>query len=198
MGEWNTISGQALSGFMIVRGDAVPLKYGESRMFPREQVIDQPLTDFFLRQESFQELVAKQEHDLNRVGPGDREKGAVGEEEAVSHERVQVRVETGRIIAEGLDRGDHGRMRLFACRGTSGLGRGGKEDLLDGLVEAPAQLAQELALVLETEAQHLGNGDDILTDGDLAQDLLYVLGKQQGPLLVAGWTEASALTTIRQ
>jgi len=28
---------------------------------------------------------------------------------------------------------------------------------LDGVVRAPAQLAQELAIVLETEAQHLGD-----------------------------------------
>jgi hypothetical protein len=33
------------------------------------------------------------------------------------------------------------------------LGSGSEEDLLDGVVKAPAQLAQELAIVLETEAQ---------------------------------------------
>jgi len=39
---------------------------------------------------------------------------------------------------------------------------------------------------LETEAEHLGDGDDILADGNWAQDpLLDVLGKQQGALLVA-------------
>jgi len=39
---------------------------------------------------------------------------------------------------------------------------------------------------LETEAEHLGDGDDILADGNCAQDLLLdVLGKQQGALLVA-------------
>ena len=58
--------------------------------------------------------------------------------------------------------------------------------LLDRLVEAAAQLPQELAIVLETEAEHLGDGDDILADGNWAQDpLLDVLGKQQGALLVA-------------
>jgi hypothetical protein len=60
-----------------------------------------------------------------------------------------------------------------------------QEKLLDGLVIRPAQLPQELAIVLETEAQHLGNGDDMLTDGDFAQNLLLdVLGKQQGALLM--------------
>jgi hypothetical protein len=65
------------------------------------------------------------------------------------------------------------------------LHRSIQEDLLDGLVKTPAQLAQELAIVLETEAQHLRDGDDMLTDGNFAQNLLLdMLGKQQGALLV--------------
>jgi hypothetical protein len=61
------------------------------------------------------------------------------------------------------------------------LHRGIQEKLFYGLVIRPAQLAQQLAIVLETEAQHLGDGDDMLTDGNFAQNLLLdVLGKQQG------------------
>jgi len=38
-----------------------------------------------------------------------------------------------------------------------------------------------LAVVLEAEAQHFGNGDDVLADGEIAEDLLVdVLGKEQG------------------
>jgi hypothetical protein len=63
---------------------------------------------------------------------------------------------------------------------------GKQKDLLDGVVKASAQLAQELAIVLETEAQHLGDGDHILADGDPAQNLLVdVFGKEQGAFLVA-------------
>ena len=63
--------------------------------------------------------------------------------------------------------------------------RGIQEKLLDGVVIRAAQLAQQLALVLEREAQHLGDGDDMLTDGNFAQNLLVdVLGKQQGALLM--------------
>jgi hypothetical protein len=37
----------------------------------------------------------------------------------------------------------------------------------------------------ETEAEHLRDGDDVLPDGNIAQDLLLdVLGKEQGALLV--------------
>jgi hypothetical protein len=66
------------------------------------------------------------------------------------------------------------------------LGRGKQKDLLDGIEKTPAQLAQELAIVLETEAQHLRDRDDVLADGDLAQNLLVdVLGKEQGAFLMA-------------
>ena len=82
---------------------------------------------------------------------------------------------------------------------SSRLGRGKQKDLLDGIVKTPAQLAQELAILLETEAQHLGDGDDVLADEDLAQNLLVdVLGKEQGALLMARRAEASSLATIRQ
>jgi hypothetical protein len=66
------------------------------------------------------------------------------------------------------------------------LGRSKQEELLDGVIKTSAQLAQMLAIVLETEAQHLRDRDDVLADGDLAQDLLVdVLGEEQGALLMA-------------
>jgi hypothetical protein len=52
--------------------------------------------------------------------------------------------------------------------------------------KALAQDAAELAVVLETEAEHLGDGHDILTNGQIAQNVpIDVFGKQQGALLVA-------------
>jgi len=64
--------------------------------------------------------------------------------------------------------------------------RGGEEEFLDGGVEALAQQAEEIAVVLEAEAQHPGDGDGVLADGKVAQDLFVdVLGKEEGTLLVA-------------
>ena len=102
MSEW-TIPGQALSSLMIVRRDAASLKYGEAGMFPGEQDIDQPRTDLFFCQKGLQELVAKQQHDLDRIGPGNREKSSAGRNEAIGDETVKVGVKAGRIIAVGLD-----------------------------------------------------------------------------------------------
>jgi hypothetical protein len=42
-------------------------------MTPGENNIDEPLGDFSLCQERLQE------HDLDRIGPGNREKGTVGQ-----------------------------------------------------------------------------------------------------------------------
>ena len=79
---------------------------------------------------------------------------------------------------EALQGGDHA--------GEGAAIRGGiLEELLDGGVEALAQQAEELAIVLEAEPQHFGNGDDVLADGEVAQDLLVdVLGEEQGALLM--------------
>jgi hypothetical protein len=43
---------------MIVRTDAVALKYGKARMTPRKKDVNQPLADLFLCQQRLQELVA--------------------------------------------------------------------------------------------------------------------------------------------
>jgi hypothetical protein len=60
------------------------------------------------------------------------------------------------------------------------------EELLDGGVEALAQEAEQLAVVLEAEAEHLGDGNDVLADGKVAQNLFVdALCKEQGALLVA-------------
>ena len=58
--------------------------------------------------------------------------------------------------------------------------------LLDQPRPGAPQPAEELAIVLETEAEHLGDGHDILTNGQIAQNVsIGVFGKQQGALLMA-------------
>ena len=105
---------------------------------------------------------------------------------------MKMRMKPGGIITVALQGGDH------AGEGAAIPG-GILEEILDGGVEALAQQAEEPAVVLEAQAQHLGNGDDILADGEIAQDLLVdMLGKEQGALLMAGGTKTPSPATIGQ
>jgi hypothetical protein len=59
----------------------------------------------------------------------------------------------------------------------------GRMDHLEGRIKALAQDAEKPAVVLETEAEHHGDGHDILTNGQIAQNVsIDVFGKQQGAL----------------
>jgi len=94
----DTISGQSFSPFMIVRQDAVALKYRKAGVPPGEKDIDQPLADLFLCQQGLEELVAEQQHNQGGIGPGNREKGAVGQKQPIRHDAVKMRVIPGRIV----------------------------------------------------------------------------------------------------
>jgi hypothetical protein len=60
------------------------------------------------------------------------------------------------------------------------------EELPQRLVEALAQAAEELTVVLEIDPEHLGDRDDVLAVGYTGEDLLDdVLGKGDDALLVA-------------
>ena len=60
------------------------------------------------------------------------------------------------------------------------------EKFLDGRIKTLAQDAEDLAVVLETEAEHLRDGHDILTNRQIAQNVsIDMFGKQQRALLVA-------------
>jgi len=76
-GRMDTISGHAFPRLMVIGRDGPALKYGEARMAPGEKDVDQALVDFLLCQQTLQELVAKQEHDLDRIGPRKRGSGGV-------------------------------------------------------------------------------------------------------------------------
>jgi hypothetical protein len=90
-----------------------------------------------------------------------------------------MRMKPAGIIAIALQGGDH------AGDGAAVTG-GILEEFLDGGVEALAQEAEQLAVVLEAKAEHFGDGHDVLAHGEAAQNLFVnVLGKEQGALLMA-------------
>lgn len=103
-----------------------------------------------------------------------------------------MRVEMQQVITIGLNRYDHAGKGLFvrACFA---------EEVLDCLVKALAKEAEELAVVLEEDAEHFRDSDDVLPDRHFFQDfLLDALGEQNDPLLVAGWAEVSSLAGKRE
>jgi hypothetical protein len=90
-----------------------------------------------------------------------------------------MRMKPGGFVTVALERGNHAGERAAITGGIL-------EELLDGGVEALAEKAEELAVVLDREAQHLGDGDDVLADREVAQELFVdVLGEEQGALLMA-------------
>jgi len=130
--------------------------------------------------------VAKGAHQELGIGGRDGQERAVGQEKAVGYQTMQVGMEAQEIIAVGLNRYDH------SGNGLS-LGVRFLEELFECLVKAPAQEAEKLAVVLEEEAEHLGDRDDVLADGDFFEDfLLDALGKENDSLLVTRGAEISA------
>ncbi len=56
---------------------------------------------------------------------------------------------------------------------------------MEACIEALAEQTQKLALVLEIDAEHFGDGNDILAVRDLFEQLgLDAFGEGDGPLLV--------------
>ena len=75
---------------------------------------------------------------------------------------------------------DHAGKPLAALHG------GILEKFLDGRIKTLAQDAEELAAVLETEAEHLGDGYDIPTNRQITQNVsIDMFDQQQGALLMA-------------
>jgi hypothetical protein len=173
------VPGQALPGLVVVWANGLALIYGKAGMTPRKQDLDQARGDLILRQQRIQELATKQQHDLNRIGAWDGEKRAFRRNQSIRNQGVKMGMEAGGIVAIGLQGSDH-------AGEPSAVHGGILEKLLNGRIKALAQNAEKLAVVFETEAEHLGDGHDILTNGPIAQIVsIDMFGKQQGALLVA-------------
>ena len=98
---------------------------------------------------------------------------------ALGDQTVEMGMKPGGIVTIALQRGDH------AGDGAAIAG-GLLEEFLDGGIKAPAQQAEEPAVVLEAEAQHFGYGHDLLADREVSQNLFVdALGKEQSAFLMA-------------
>ena len=121
----------------------------------------------------------EQLHEADRIRARDGNKRSFRGNQAVGDQTVEMGMKPGGIVTVALQRGDH------AGDGAAIAG-GILEEFLDRGVEALAQQAEQLAVVLEAQPQHFGDGDDVLADREVAQNLFVdVLGKEQGALLMA-------------
>ena len=152
--------------------------------------LDQTRGDLFPCEQRLDELVAEQLHERERIRARDGNKGSIRRNQAVGYQAVQMGMKPGGFVSIGLQGGDH------AGQGVALVG-GLLEELLDRAIEALAQQAEQLAVVLEAEPEHFGDGHNVLADGEIAQDLLVdMLRKEQGALLMAGGTETPSSATI--
>ena len=136
--------------------------------------------------------MAEKLHEAERIRARDGNKRTIRGYQAVGNQTVQMGMKPGGIVAVALQRGDHTGDRAAIASGIL-------EEFLDRSIETLAQQPEELAVVLEAEAQHFGNRDDVLADRKVAKDLLVdVFGKEQGPLLVARGAETPSAATIWQ
>lgn len=182
------ILGEAFAAGAVVGGDGffATVVDVEAGMFPREQVGEFSGADEFGFAQGVEEAVAEEFDGGGEVFGGHAVEMAVGGEEAVGSEDVEVRVED-QVIAEGVNGGD-GTEFAF---GEVEAGAEGVAESFGGGVE---EMAEELAALAEDAAQEFGNGEDKLAVGDFVADGGGdpVAGGADAAL-VAGWTEVAAL-----
>jgi len=135
--------------------------------------------DFLQAQKLLEQLMAKEQHQLMRIGSGQREERTFGEENAIGHYGVAVRVPIGYMIAVSVNADDH------AGNGSRILA-GGLQHLPNGGIGAGTQEAQETTIEAKVLSEQLGDGENKLAVGSIGQDLnVQPVGKGGHPLGVA-------------
>jgi hypothetical protein len=158
----------------------------EAGVFPREQIGEFAGADEFGVAQGVEELVPEEFDGRGEIFGGHAVEAAVGGEEPVGGENVEVGVED-QVIAEGVDGGDGSE---FAFGEIEAGAEGVAESFGGGLEEE----GEELAAFAEDAAKDFGDGEDELAVGD------FVANGGGDPVaggadaaLVAGWTEVAAL-----
>ena len=164
---------------MVVGSDRLALKDREARVNPISHDLDLARRDLFPCEQRLDELVAEKLDEAGRIGGRSGNERSFRGNQAFGHQTVQMRMKPAWIVTVGLQRGDH-------TGDGAAIALGILEEFLDRRVETLTERPGQLAVVLEREAEHLGDGHDVLAHGEIAQDLFVdVLGKEQGALLVA-------------
>ena len=147
-------------------------------MSPAREQLDGALRDHLFGQEALEQAAPEKAHQLLSIDPGDWIEGAVLRDRAVSDQAVEVWLEVN-LVAVGLDRDDTAGHGLL-------VGSRPAEEIPERLVEALAEESKELAVVLETDPEHLADGNDVLAVRHASENLLDdALGKGNDSLLVA-------------
>ena len=116
---------------------------------------------------------------------GDMNESSLAIEAAFQEDAVEMGIESDEVSRRGV--GDH--------RGTLDPPAGSLAgEALDHAVDEAADLTEEVAVVAEEDAQHLGDCENHLPVRKAKQELLvHVLAEQQGALLRAGGTHMKDL-----
>jgi hypothetical protein len=155
-GMTEEILGEALAPGPIVGGDGffAAVVDVEAGVFPGEQVGEFAGADELGFAESVEEAVAEEFDGRVEVFGGHAVEMAVGGEEAVGGEDVEVRVED-QIVAEGVDGGDGSEFAI-------GEIEAGAEDNLESSCRGVEEMGKQLAALAEDAAQDAGDGEDEL------------------------------------
>ncbi len=158
----------------------------EARVFPGEEVGELAGTDEFGIAQGVEEAVAEEFDGGSEVFGGHAVEAAVGGEESICGENVEMGVED-EVIAEGVDSGDGGEFSIREIEADAERiaerGGGGMEEV-----------GEEVAAFAKDAAQDLGDGEDELTVGYFVADAGGdPVADGAGAALVTGGAEVAAL-----
>ena len=158
----------------------------EARVFPGEEVGELAGTDEFGIAQGVEEAVAEEFDGGSEVFGGHAVEAAVGGEESICGENVEMGVED-EVIAEGVGSGDGGEFSIREIEADAERiaerGGGGMEEV-----------GEEVAAFAKDAAQDFGDGEDELTVGDFVADAGgNPVADGAGAALVTGGAEVAAL-----
>lgn len=134
----------------------------EAGVFPREEVGEFARADEFGVAEGVEEAVAEEFDDGGEVFDGHAMEAAVGGEESVGGEDVEVGMED-EVIAEGVDGGDGAEFAI-------GEAEAGAEGVAEGFGGGVEEVGEEQTALAEDAAKDLGDGEYELAVGDFVAD----------------------------
>jgi hypothetical protein len=153
---------------------------------PGEEIGEFFRADEFGVAQGVEEVVAEEFDGGGEVLCGHAVEAAVGSEESVGGEDMEVRVED-EVVAEGVDGGDGPEFSVREAEASA-------EEVAEGIGGSVEEVGEELATFAEDAAEDLGDGKDELAVGDrMADGGGDPFAGGADAALVAGWAEVAAL-----